>query len=469
MWRPLRSVRSRILASMLLVAAAGMLVAGATAYLVQRERILVAVDARLSDAVTEIEFIATDVAVETLDEALAAMVQRLRPGTNETTFALTATGNALVPGGETGFPLEQDAAFVNRVEVETSSSGVVTGTSQTADNLVRYVAIPITMGPEENGTFVLAVDMDATLEPITEAFRTFALVALISLVVVGLVGWFVAGRLLAPIRRLRETAARITGSDVSERIEVAGTDDVSDLAGTVNDMLDRLDGALTGQRQLLDDVGHELKTPITIVRGHLELMNPADASDVRATTGLAIDELDRMSGLVRDISELAQLGRPLHVSPEPTDIAALTERVRIKASALSATCEWTSTRVAPVIALVDPDRLTQALLQLAANAITHGHATSVEIGSAVRGDRLELWVRDDGDGISDDAQEVIFERFRRGIVGRGSTGSGLGLAIVQAIATAHGGTAIVHSRPGFGATFAIDIPLHIVEAEGKQE
>ena len=454
---------------MLLVAAAGMLVAGATAYLVQRERILVAVDARLANAVTEIEFIATDVTVETLDEALAAMVQRLRPGTNETTFALTATGTALVPGGETGFPLEQDAAFVDRVEAETSSSGVVTGTAQTTDNLVRYVAIPITTGPTESGTFVLAVDMDATLEPITEAFRTFAIVALVSLVVVGLVGWFVAGRLLAPIRRLRETAARITGSDVSERIEVAGNDDVSDLAGTVNDMLDRLDGALTGQRQLLDDVGHELKTPITIVRGHLELMDSTDASDVQATTALAIDELDRMSGLVRDISELAQLGRALHLHPEPTDIAALTERVRMKASALSTTCTWTSPKSAAVVALIDPDRMTQALLQLAANAMTHGHATTVEIGSAIRGDRLELWVRDDGVGISDEAQKVIFERFRRGAVGRGSTGSGLGLAIVQAIATAHDGTAIVHSRPGFGATFAIDIPLRLIEPGGNDE
>jgi signal transduction histidine kinase len=274
----------------------------------------------------------------------------------------------------------------------------------------------------------------------------------------GLIGWFVAGRLLRPIRQLRETAARITATGVSERIPVTGTDDVSELTSTVNGMLDRLEGALKGQRQLLDDVGHELKTPITIVRGHLELMEPADAADVGVTKALAIDELDRMSGLVRDISELAQLQRPLHVTVEPTDIDALVERVRVKASALSTAHRWLADHRAGVIAEVDPDRITQALLQLAANAVTHGDCTEITFGSSASGRGIRLWVHDDGRGIDEKLLPLLFERFRRGAAGRGETGSGLGLAIVAAIAEAHGGRASATSTPGAGATFTIDLP-----------
>jgi two-component system, OmpR family, sensor kinase len=466
-WRPLRSVRSRILATTLVVTAAGMLVAGATAYLVQRERVLASVDDRLSTTVDEVVIVVAETPGATVDTALSALVQRIRPGTGEGTFAITTVGTALVPGGEVDVRLESDALFVSRVQAETVASGAVIGTAQTSDGLMRYAAVPVggdSATAEQRGIFVFAVDLDAALTPITEAFRTFAIVALGALLVVGLAGWFVAGRLLAPIRRLRETATRITASDVSERIEVTGTDDVSELTRTVNGMLDRLDGALTGQRQLLDDVGHELKTPITIVRGHLELMDSENSADVAATRALAIDELDRMSGLVRDIADLAQAQRGLRLSIETTDIAALLERVRRKAEVLSPALRWTTaipTRLEGrgLLAEVDADRLTQALLQLAANAVTHaGAATAVELGASADAVQLRLWMRDDGVGIPVETQAVIFERFQRGKVGRGSAGSGLGLAIVAAIARAHGGEVRVESPPGGGATFTIELP-----------
>lgn len=471
-FRPLRSVRSRILATMLLVAATGMLVAGATAYLVQRDRVLAGVDDRLASAVDDAQFVASDAQATTLDGVLTALVQRLRPGTDESAFALRDSSSAIVPGGAIDFHLERDSAFVTRVLAETAA-GVVRGTAQSGDRTVRYVAIPVVLdGSSESGVFVVAVDLDARLAPLTEAFRTFAIVAAVALVVVGLVGWYVSGRLLAPIRQLRETAARITENDTSERIAVSGNDDVSELTVTVNDMLDRLDSALTGQRQLLDDVGHELKTPVTIVRGHLELMNAADVNDVTATRELAIDELDRMSSLVRDISDLAGVQGTLRLRPEPTDIAALTDRVRAKAAALSSAHNWTVDARAEVIAVVDPERLTQALVQLCANAITHGAATGpIELGSAVRDGSLELWVRDHGVGIPQELQSVIFERFRRGVDGRGASGSGLGLAIVDAIARAHGGTVAVASEPGDGAAFTITLPLITASspAPGEQQ
>jgi two-component system, OmpR family, sensor kinase len=300
---------------------------------------------------------------------------------------------------------------------------------------------------------------------VDEAFRTFTIVAAVALAALGTVGWSVAGRLLSPIRKLRETAARITATDVSERIDVVGSDDVSELTVTVNGMLDRLDSALTGQRQLLDDVGHELKTPITIVRGHLELMSSSDAADVAATRALALDELDRMGGLVRDISDLATVLRPLRMRRELTDIGTLTEGIRAKASALSSDHDWTSPRVADITASIDPERLTQALLQLATNAVVHGtNAGTIEICSEVRAGRLLFTVRDDGPGVDPQVAGRIFERFHRGSDsrgshGRGASGSGLGLAIVLAIAEAHGGTAVLRTGQASGATFVIDIPM----------
>jgi signal transduction histidine kinase len=436
-----------------------MVIAGGTAYLVQRERTLSGVDARLSSAVADARFVTSDAGATTLDAALTALVQRIRPSTGESTFAIGQGATALVPGGDTSFAVEQDAAFVSRMRDETARLGVVRGTATTSVRAVRYVAIPVSVsGGQAGGVFVLAVDLDAALRPLNDAFRTFALLALGSLVMLGLIGWFVAGRLLRPIRQLRETAARITATGVSERIPVTGTDDVSELTSTVNGMLDRLEGALTGQRQLLDDVGHELKTPITIVRGHLELMEPANAADVGATKTLAIDELDRMSGLVHDISELAQLQRPLHVRVEPTDIDALVERVRVKASALSTAHSWMVGERAGAIAEVDPDRITQALLQLAANAVTHGECTEITFGGSASGRGIRLWVHDDGRGIDEKLLPLLFERFRRGTAGRGEAGSGLGLAIVAAIAEAHGGRATATSTPGAGATFTIDLP-----------
>ena len=459
-WRPLRSVRARILATMLLVAAAGMLVAGATAYLVQRERVLSGIDERLASVVDQVAFVVSETPGVTIDQALSEVVQQVRPATDETAFALTTTGTALVPGGDIDVTLEQDSAFVDRIVSETDAATAVRGTADTTVGLVRYVAVPI--GAEavvERGVFVFAVDVGASLEPLTDAFRTFAVVAAFALVVVGLVGWSVAGRLLSPIRRLRETATRITATDVSERIEVSGTDDVSDLATTVNGMLDRLDGALTGQRQLLDDVGHELKTPITIVRGHLELLDPTRPDDVAATRALALDELDRMNGLVRDIADLAQAQRPLRLAIETTDVSALLERVRAKAEALSGDLRWSTSAAPGLLADVDAERLTQALLQLAANAVTHaGGATAVQLSAEIVGERLLLRVRDDGAGIPSELQSVVFERFRRVGTGRGATGSGLGLAIVAAIARAHGGDARLDSVPGAGATFTLDLP-----------
>jgi two-component system OmpR family sensor kinase len=458
------SVRVRILAAMLVVAAAGMTIAGGTAFLVQRERVLSQVDQRLEDTASRLRSIAANKEYSSVRELLIAAIQQITPDTNEGILGIIDGKSAVVPGSQVGVSLEKDTALISRVNSETKSGGVVLGTDVGPRGALRYLAVPVrAAGDSATGIYVAAYSIDAELLPIAQAFSTFLVVAAIALVAVGLVGWSVAGRLLRPLRILRDTARRITGSDLVERIPVAGGDDVSELTVTVNEMLDRLQNSLEGQRQLLDDVGHELKTPITIVRGQLELLEVDDPSQVAEIRALVIDELDRMNLLVAEISLLASVQRRSDVTIEPTDVRGLTETVYRKLSAISGR-EWRLMETADAVAELDPARITQAWVQLAANANRHGTpGLPIEIGSRVIEDVgeefLELWVTDFGPGIAPEAHERIFERFRREEEGRGDSGAGLGLAIVATIVHAHHGVVRLESAPAIGSTFTLELPL----------
>jgi signal transduction histidine kinase len=452
------SVRTRILASILLVASLGLVVAGSLTYLLQRDRILGQVDDRLTSRIDAARFVVTEGtetgAFSSVRHALEAVISRVIPDRNESSLAIIDGRPAFVPG-VVAFPLQDDVAFVSRVIDEVEDGSVRLGTATTAFGSLRYIATPVTFDGE-TGIYVTAVQLDGELSGLTGAFTTYALVALLALVAIGLVGWLVAGRLLDPIRRLRAAASRITASDRGERIPVVGRDDVSDLTRTVNDMLDRLDAAMTSQHQLLDDVRHELKTPITIVRGHLELLDPSRVDEVQATRALAIDELDRMAGLVDDIEALAETQTAVLALRE-TDVAALTSEVFAKVRGLRSH-EWRLGGVADVTVPLDPARVTQAWLQLVDNAAKFSPAGSaITLGSTVREHVVEFWVRDSGPGIPPGLEDRIFERFGRIESGRGVSGSGLGLAIVRAIAVAHGGSAGVSSSET-GSTFALVLP-----------
>ena len=198
---------------------------------------------------------------------------------------------------------------------------------------------PAGRGPR-HGLFVVAFDRSAEMSSLRSTFLTYSAVGLGALAVIAVVAWFVVGRLLRPIRLLRDTTRRITESDLSERITVTGKDDLSNLARTVNAMLDRLERAFGSQRELLDDVGHELRTPLTIVRGHLELLDADDPDDVRATQALALDELDRMQRLVDDLMTLATADRPDFVRLAPADVGRLTDDVHDKARASATGAGW---------------------------------------------------------------------------------------------------------------------------------
>ena len=457
------TVRARILLSILLVAAMGMTLAGVVTFLVQRERILSEIDDRLVASVETARSMLSDdadpttPAFATTRGAMQAILARFVPRNDESTLGIINGEAAYAPAIETDYQLEQDAELLARIVAEASDGQVHTGVATSGDER-HYIAAPVSVtGDSDIGIYVLAINVDEQLDELYRSYGTYAGVAVGALAAMALVGWFVAGRLLRPIRQLSAAASRITANDRTERIPITGRDDVSELTNTVNDMLDRLDSALTSQRQLLDDVRHELKTPITIVRGHLELLDPNSAADIVATQELVIDELDRMAGLVDDIETFAEAqGAPPNLAP--CDVAAMTRAVFAKVRVLPAHA-WRLDSTAAVTITADVARVTQAWLQLADNAAKYSPVDSeIVLGSGVLGSTVELWVHDAGAGIPAGSEERIFERFGRIDEGRGIRGSGLGLAIVRSIARSHGGDVVLHPQ-NVGSRFTIVLPV----------
>ena len=311
------------------------------------------------------------------------------------------------------------------------------------------------------GVAVVAYFADQERESADESAQIMLAVGAGTMLLAAAGAWVVAGRVLQPVRDVVATAQGITETDLSGRIPVEGRpgDELTELAVTVNSMLDRVEQGVAAQRRFLDDAGHELRTPITIVRGHLDVLDPADPADVRETVALVDDELGRMNRLVSDLLLLARAEQPAFVRPQPVDVAALTADVFGKVRRL-ADRAWVLETAADADVPLDAQRVTQMLVALADNAARYtAPGDRIALGSQVSGGELRFWVADSGPGIAEEDRARVFERFARGAAGaRRSDGAGLGLSIVQAIAAAHGGRVLLDSRPGAGATFTVVLP-----------
>ena len=306
---------------------------------------------------------------------------------------------------------------------------------ETEAGRVRFASVPVVLPDGRSGTYVAAFFRDLEAEEVQDVVGLLLAVGLGAAAVSAAVAAVLAGRVLRPVRLLRQAAEAVDERDLSRRIQVdpAGGDDVTETARTFNRMLDRLQEAFAAQRRFVDDAGHELRTPLTVVRGHLELL-PEDPTARARTTALVLDEVDRMSRIVQDLLVLSTADRPDFVQPAPVELGELLDDVEAKVARLGDR-EWQMEARAEGRALVDGQRLTQALLQLAANAVRHTkEGDDVWFGSATVGDRLRLWVRDSGPGFDPEDRERVFERFARGRgTGRDRSGGGLGLAIVRAV------------------------------------
>lgn len=323
----------------------------------------------------------------------------------------------------------------------------------TADvGVVDYLAVPLQQGAQRQGVFVVAIYGDVERDEIGQVVTTMSVVGVVAILIAAGIAWFGAGRILAPITRLTRTAEGITDRDLTQRIAVEGDDDVARLGRTFNAMLDRLEGAFATRQQFLNDVGHELRTPITIVRGHLEVLGD-DPEERRETVALVVDELERMRRLVDDLVMLARAEQPDFLDPAPVDLADLAGELIRKAERI-ADRRWVLERADEGVVVADRQRLTQAVVQLVQNAVEHTDTDDeIAIGAIATATGAQLYVRDTGPGFGDRDPQELFDRF----VGERSDGTGLGLAIVRAIAEAHHGTATARHAPGGGALLQIDI------------
>lgn len=466
--RPAWSVRARVIAAVVVLTGLALLLSGVIVYnrghALTQERVA----AELGRAADEFRALATEGVDAATGARFAAAEPLLRVAVQRSVLAPTEGVLGIVDGrvrwaAQSGVELrlEDDPEFVAAVLPLAGASTISQGTLATSLRDYRYLVVPVGFGDAApSGALVRAVDFGAEEALLGEVSRSFVLVAVGSLLLVGLIIWLLVGRLLEPISWMRRTADEISETDLGARIPVRGADDVSALAETFNSMLDRLEGAVGAQRALLDDVGHELRTPLTIMRGHLELLDPHDPDDVAATRALVLDEADRMGRLVDDLLALAKAERAEFMQPEATDLARLTDETLVKATALGPR-HWVLDELAEAEVVLDPQRVAQAWLQLAANAVRFSaDGSTVGLGSRIEGDQVRLWVRDEGAGIDPADHERVLRRFERGSA---AGGSGLGLAIVAAIARAHGGRVEIESERGRGSRISMVVPVRTEE------
>jgi signal transduction histidine kinase len=301
-----------------------------------------------------------------------------------------------------------------------------------------------------------------------ERLRTFSFEALIVLFFASLVvGWVIAGRVLAPIGRITGVAREIQATDLSRRIRMQGpNDELKQLADTFDAMLARIDAAFAAQQQVLADASHELRNPLAIIRTNadLALSDPDPRQDeLRQAVVVVKRASDRMARLVDDLLALARREAPTFAI-EPVDLGRVASEASDEFVAPAEARGIVLDRaVAPgVVVMGDSDALKRAIANLLENAVRLAPSSS-RIRLAVGSERDMAWVAvsDEGPGIAPEHQPKVFDRFWRADKGRSRAdgGTGLGLSIVRQIAQTHGGDVQLQSRVGVGSTFTIWLPV----------
>lgn len=350
---------------------------------------------------------------------------------------------------------------------------------------IRLVNVPLR--PDIPGVdqtiaiLVVAAPSDRVDSTVEEIRKITALGAIIAVVVTVLGGWFLAGRALRPVERMRIEAENITSDRttgrpiLAERIKDPGTnDEISRLAQTFNELLDRIEAAFDTERRFIADASHELRTPLTAIRGNVDvLLRQADRAgavapeEMEALTDMQ-READRMSRLLTDLLTLARAdsasGDDL-TTLSPVSLASPVYGAARTAQALAPDREIIVELDADPRTVANPDQIEQVALILLDNAIRHSTAPNpVTIRLTTSSAWAEIVVIDRGEGIAPEHLPHLFDRFYRvdTMRSRRSGGTGLGLAIGDAIVSRHGGHIDVVSAQGVGTTFTVQLPITTV-------
>ncbi len=342
-----------------------------------------------------------------------------------------------------------------------SSAGMEQHTIQAPDDSeTETYRVWVASGPGDEGpvTVVSGASLESVREASTAVRRALVVGVPLAVLVLGLLMWLVLGRALGRLDRIRAEVDAIGPDQLERRVADDGRrDEVGRLAATMNAMLARVEGAVQRQRQLVADVSHDLQSPLAAQRLALELAlagpRPIDPDVLRSDVLGATTELER---LVADLLVLAAAdeGAPVSTTAVDLDGIVLEEAVRARQSGVSV--DTTDVSAGPVRA--NPDQLRRVVRNLVENAVQHA---ATRISLAVGTDHATVWleVSDDGPGVPEAEQELVFERFHRAdrARSRGNPGTGLGLAIARTLAERAGGSvAVVNGPPG--ATFRLELP-----------
>jgi two-component system heavy metal sensor histidine kinase CusS len=334
---------------------------------------------------------------------------------------------------------------------------------------VTSAAVMVGSPPTETDTIQIAIDVSQKEELLARYRRWFWVILLGSLAIFPLVGYQIARQGIRPVEEIANTARHISSTNLHERILPEGyPSELASLAGTFNQMLDRLEESFERISRFSADIAHDLRTPVNNIRGEAEvaLARARTIDEYRDVLGSCLEEAVRLSDLIGDLLFLARAESPLtHLHRASVNVGELLSSVReyYEASAAEGGISLTTAVAAePMIAEMDRTLIQRAVGNLVANAVAHtppGGSVVLAADAEVASIRIE--VSDTGVGIPSEALPKVFDRFYRVDTSRSQTsgGTGLGLAIVQSIMVLHGGNAEIASQLGHGTRVTLHLPV----------
>ena len=402
-------------------------------------------------------------------------------------------GNMMDHGGMDGMMSGDMWSMMGQRLVLADASGTVVADTANvmvgihlSDNELRN-GTPILANGRQVGTLLVAT-LDAPSSPISEFRRNVSVSVVISGGIAGVVALLMGSLLFFQVtrsmRQLARAAHGIATGDLSQRVPLASDDEVGELARSFNTMAESLQRMEQQRQNMVADIAHELRTPLSVIQSNVEAMLdgvlPASSEELESIHQEAL-LLNRLIGDLRTLS-LAEAGQ-LALDKQPLDlgevVARVAEKYRLRAEEQNVTLGVQVTPYLPQVS-ADAGRIEQALVNLTENALRYGASDvggRVTLGAHAVADGVEAWVSDTGSGIAPEELPHVFERFWRSEKSRPlerisetrqTGGSGIGLALVKQLIEAHGGRVSVESTPGQGTAFRVVLPVTLADGTGRQ-
>jgi signal transduction histidine kinase len=363
---------------------------------------------------------------------------------------------ALIPGGWEAFNLK-----------DPDLGALIPGSYEMLRDDSHSYALLITGAVMDDGSRLLVGLSTENRQFLLGMYQRNIPLALAAIIIAGMVaGLFSSRRFISPIVRINdEIDLIIVTGELSRRLAGAGTgDQLDELVNRYNRLLDRVESLIGGMKDTLDAVAHDLRTPLTRLRGHAELaLRDGRAEAFEEALTVVVEQTDQAGALLSALMDIAEAEQGmLHLNGEPCDLGVLAAEVSEMYSFIAEEKNQTIGLDAPepVPMTGDPVRLRQILGNLLDNAVKYSpEGSPIEVRCRLEENTAAAEVLDRGPGVPDSEVSKVFERLYRGDRSRGSRGLGLGLSMVKALAEAHGGTVEVLSREGGGSRFRVVFPI----------